>query len=591
MKKLLEIWISKQKIAPLLYISISFTIIIPVILTSYFSVRSYHDELISNVMERSFQTLEQVSHTIDNVAKQFIYTVAAIANDETILKNATLLHETKDSTLQREYSEILQEKISSFFHYTSDVVSAKLLYHNGDSFTYKQQMSIPVNIRNQEWYQRSVSNPKKVMFYGQQKSSEFFGGNHHYLSTVVAPTELYSTYQVAAMVFLFQDNKIQSVLQSRVQSAEQIIILDEHNSIVATNNTQYYTVELMKLPHMQQVQEANEGYFKTIINNEEVFLIYLTSNLGWKYVKLVSYKDVTGQSNQIFYQTMLIIIVSVLIFIVLSLIWVRSIAHPIESLVKEMRAMKKGNLHSNIVASGPLEVHVLGESFNSMIARMKQLIKEKEEKETQKTQAELAALQSQINPHFLVNTLNAIKIMAVMSKADHIKEMTEALTKLLSSTFNRGGLYTRVDEEIELLHHYMHIMKVRYGDTFNFTVHVHPEASELFIIKLLIQPLLENAIIHGVAGYPGRGEVSLTFHIVNKELHVGVKDNGTGMDGFTQEARLREQQLTFSGLGLTNIEKRIQLHYGEQYGLVIHSRIGEGTRIVLRLPILSENLD
>ncbi|GJM78081.1 hypothetical protein HMSSN139_05770 [Paenibacillus sp. HMSSN-139] len=278
-------------------------------------------------------------------------------------------------------------------------------------------------------------------------------------------------------------------------------------------------------------------------------------------------------------------------FLLVSYLLVRGIVNPIVSLYKAMAATKAGNLKTRLIPSGPLEIHVLGHAFNDMTGNMERLIGEIKEQETQKRLVEIRALQSQINPHFLLNTLNTIKLMGAISKADNIVKMTDALTRLLASMLNKGGMYTTIGQEVALLGEYFQIMKTRYGDLFDVHYEIDPELEQAYILKLLLQPLIENAILHGLHEKETRGNIYIYGEKLEQACRFTIEDDGIGIPEeelpllLSQQAHGRD---SFSGLGLRNVHERIRLNYGEPYGLKISSVQGEGTRIVLVLPLLTE---
>jgi two-component system sensor histidine kinase YesM len=299
------------------------------------------------------------------------------------------------------------------------------------------------------------------------------------------------------------------------------------------------------------------------------------------------------QINAMYKRILAISAAGLIVFLLVSYLLVRSIVKPIGSLVNQMAAVKAGNLKAKIKESGPVETYVLGVTFNEMVAQLKASIQEIEDKETQKRLAEIASLQSQINPHFLLNTLNTIKLMASLSNAGNIRKMTEALTKLLSSAFNRGGMYTTVEDEIKLLDYYVQIMKIRYGDQFDIRYEIDPHTRSNRILKLLLQPIVENAIIHGLHERETRGIIQVEGTTFGTVCQIVVRDNGRGMspDVLQRLLAAKEQnvQESFNGIGLKNVHDRLRLNYGPAYGIAIESEQDKGTIVKVVLPNLRED--
>jgi len=194
-------------------------------------------------------------------------------------------------------------------------------------------------------------------------------------------------------------------------------------------------------------------------------------------------------------------------------------------------------------------------------------------------------------PHFVINTLNSIKLMAVINRQDNIAQMSGAFMKLLDATLSRTGDFITVQEELDNIENYIYIMKFRYGDNFQYEIFVDEESRKCKILRLLLQPVVENSIIHGFREIPSEGRLTITIARCEDAISISVKDTGLGMT---------EQQVTellsdktkdskrYSHIGISNINQRIKLHYGKEYGLSIHSRLNSGTEVIIVYPCEKE---
>ncbi len=266
---------------------------------------------------------------------------------------------------------------------------------------------------------------------------------------------------------------------------------------------------------------------------------------------------------------------------------VHNLMKPIHVLVVKMSRVMDGNLNVKIEASGSAETVTLGLTFNHMMDQIKLLINKTEQQEKAKQKAEFAAMQSQINPHFLINTLNSIKLMAIISRVDNIRNMTQALIRLVSSSFNRGGSLTLLADEVENLKQYIFIMETRYGNKFEVKWEVDETAMSLYILKLLLQPILENAITHGLVSKETNGTITIGIHKVGEQLCIVIADDGVGIpDEQIEKLQDPDQDYTFSGMGILNVHHRIVLHYGQDYGVTIKRLEPSGTKVEIILPII-----
>ena len=262
-----------------------------------------------------------------------------------------------------------------------------------------------------------------------------------------------------------------------------------------------------------------------------------------------------------------------------------SVLRPIGQLQKNMAQVAQGNLDSFYSGAGHDEISALGRSFNQMLVRLKRLIDQLLKEQRQKRKAELRALQSQINPHFLYNTLDTIQWKALEYQAMDIAEMIQMLSQLFRLSLNNGKEMVSVEEELTHVQNYLAIQKIRYGDAVSYTLDAAPAVAQYRIPKLILQPLVENAIYHGIkpAGRPGQ----ISIRLEEAFLYLQVADNGAGMtaQAVTDIRRNLELSLETDHYGLYNVNERLRLCYGSAYRLRLESRPGEGTCVTLRLPL------
>jgi len=237
----------------------------------------------------------------------------------------------------------------------------------------------------------------------------------------------------------------------------------------------------------------------------------------------------------------------------------------------------------------------LAHGFNTMIDEIQRLVDDVLRAQLHEREAELHALQSQIKPHFLYNTLESINMLALTHGDREVSRMVTSLGRLLRHAIGSGEPLISVREELEHVHHYMVVQHMRFGDRITITIEVDPQLLDGLIPRLALQPLVENALTHGLEPRPGPGWVTVRGSLVGSDLMFTVEDNGMGMDAGTLaglRARL-EEDLPRDGrsIGLANVHRRIHLHCGMEYGLSVESLPGEGTRVIMRVPRLAPARD
>lgn len=586
-------WTGRRwRIASLLTLAFVAMISLPIALISAYSVRSFNGILLDNATARARQTLEQASYTLDTQFRLIKNTVASIANDQQVIRLASSVHFANSAQARLDLGRQLESQLSSYFHYTPGIVSVAFLFGDQGLDSYKQSIDIDEEaLRRQSWFGEAQSRKNRVRIMGAEESSAALGDKTAYVTAAIAPSFGYELYRTELIYLVFKADELTDLMRIRSADAGHGYVVDPSGAIMVTTDGEAMTTGIDGRDELKQALAGSSGHYVRTANDRRDFIVYETSDSGWKYIQIYSYDRLTAQVNLVYRRILLLSALGLAVFLLVSYVLVRSIVRPMGSLVRQMSTVKAGQMMGAIEASGPLEVYVLGTAFNDMVGQLQSLIGEIGEKEKQKRLAEIDALQSQINPHFLLNTLNTIKLMAGISRATNIEKMTEALTKLLSSAFNRGGMYATVLEETRLLEYYVQIMKIRYGDRFDLVLDIEPKAAGLIMLRLLLQPIVENAIVHGIHECEMRGLISVRGRLREEgTLEFIISDNGRGMSaahlGTLLGEREERESKGFNGIGFRNVHERLLLNYGPPYGLKIDSAPDAGTTVTLLLPVI-----
>lgn len=285
-----------------------------------------------------------------------------------------------------------------------------------------------------------------------------------------------------------------------------------------------------------------------------------------------------------------VLMVAVLAFLLMRIN--RTINDPIQALVENTRRLAEGDFDALMEDAGENEVTILNKSFNRMAAKLQRLMEEVEEDTRTQEQLELRLLQEQINPHFLYNTLEIIVWLAESGDKEQVIQVVQSLSRFFRVVLSKGRAVVSLQEELSCIQSYLYIQKVRYADILNYEIQAEPEALDCRIQKLSLQPLVENALYHGIEKKRGGGTIRVCADVKDGCLVVQVADDGCGMTPEKLEEVQREVagdlgQISEGGFGLPNIQKRIQLAYGADYGIHVSSRLGCGTRVTLQIPAKS----
>ncbi|MBB6670146.1 sensor histidine kinase [Cohnella nanjingensis] len=339
---------------------------------------------------------------------------------------------------------------------------------------------------------------------------------------------------------------------------------------------------------------SENGYFKHDFDGKTYFVSHIRSaNTGWTYLNITPFNQVF---KQVIFIKELVILVFVFLFVVVVLLGIRfsrSLTRPIEDLIGRMKLAERGNFaEANLLPEGdqPVamdEIGLLHRTFRLMIERIQALITENYSNRLLLKETEFRALQAQINPHFLYNTLESINWLAKVNRQSQISQMVEALGFLLRNSINLKQPILTLAEEIDIVNSYVVIQKYRFEERLDFTLDVPDRYLQRRIPKLTLQPLLENAVQYALEPSIGTCKISIRACEADEgdDWLVAIKDDGPGMAPDTL-TRLRSGELAAKGrgIGLGNIDERIKLAFGERYGIRIDSEPGRGARVLILLP-------
>jgi two-component system sensor histidine kinase YesM len=316
---------------------------------------------------------------------------------------------------------------------------------------------------------------------------------------------------------------------------------------------------------------------------------------GWKVVGIVTTRALMSNIRTIGLMTVLLILSIALLALLVSWRLSASVTEPIREMMSLMKRVEQGELAVSMKASPLAEIGQLSKSFNIMVGRIKSLMDEVYQEQRTLRKAELAALQAQINPHFMYNTLDSIIWLSRHSRNQEVIEMVTALTRLFRLGINKGRDLITVEQEVEHVRSYLTIQSLRYRDKFDYALDVEPAVRNLWTLKLILQPLAENAIYHGVKMKRTRGSIRIGVHEDGQAVVFGVRDDGPGMKEDSLQALLDSlsggKGARPQGFGLKNVDERIRLYFGPEYGVAVSSIDKEGTEVRIRIPKIREDTD
>jgi two-component system sensor histidine kinase YesM len=335
-----------------------------------------------------------------------------------------------------------------------------------------------------------------------------------------------------------------------------------------------------------EVLAMKNGTLTTRVGDRTVVYTAATStHTGWTVVGVSFLDEVYSSSNDVFTATALIALGSLLVAILLAWLVSRRISAPIEELRRSMQKIETGDFEIEITVQADNELYQLARDCNLAIKTIRELMLDNEREQENKRKQDLLLLQSQINPHFLYNTLDSIVWMCEMDDGPGAIKMTTALARFFRLGISRGSDILTLKDEAGHVESYLQIQKMRYGSRFEYSIAIEEGIRDALMLRLLLQPLVENALYHGIKPKDGPGRIEVTGRREGSNLVLIIKDDGVGMSGQVLE-RLKSHG-TQVHIGLENVRERIRIFYGLEGGLSVTSTLGKGTEVRLTLPFLT----
>ncbi|GGH12195.1 sensor histidine kinase [Paenibacillus segetis] len=354
------------------------------------------------------------------------------------------------------------------------------------------------------------------------------------------------------------------------------------------------------LPDQNVLIDLAQGTLSSYVDHSKgspKFIFTSTSDAtGWRIIGQVPLQEIIKEANSIRQLIIASVVLSILFTVALHFYLSTRITRPLQLLKNKMRLAASGFLESKVTPTGKDEIADLGKSFNIMLGKIKTLLEQNTREQEEMKKAELRALQAQINPHFLYNTLDSILWMAEAGKKDKVISLVESLSRLFRISLSKGRDWISLEKEIEHVHSYLVIQQMRYRDILEYKIEVESEILAIPTLKMMLQPIVENALYHGIKNKRGKGLICITGRAINNtEIELIVQDNGYGIPPSKLEQLHRNLknyhipeetgEEVSGGFGLHNVHQRIRLYYGEQYGVQVDSIEQEGTTVKITIPM------
>lgn len=442
------------------------------------------------------------------------------------------------------------------------------------------------DVKDYSWYNEINNENKSSIWIPVRLNDDNIAFNKEYVITYASPILQLNDLGVAGHIFItFKESSFHEILKNKdTQNAEEVYLLDNNGGVFYSSGRKYNQGKFDMARFSGKDINNNIKGFHVIDEGGNKFLITYTtlSKSGWK---LVSKMPLSGISNKLLKMSRniyAILFLCIPLSIFLAVILYKRITNPLHEFAIRMESIGQGDFSmQNYNVGTRNEIQKIFRNFDIMSKRILQLLKRNTHIMEQKKLAELKALQAQINPHFLYNTLDAINWLAMLNKQDDISKMVTNLSQFFRTILNEDRDMVTIEEEINHVRAFVEIERYRYKNRFEFVLNPDTRLYGFYTLKFILQPFVENALVHGFKETNGEGRICLQVFSEEDTIFFEIIDNGCGMS----QERLKEILVVKNnGYGVINVNERIKLKFGKEYGLVIKSEKGGGTIVTITIP-------
>lgn len=557
-------------------ITISFTVvtILAMLFVGIISYSKFADTSEKNAALSTQQLVDQINSNIEYYLKSMI----DVSN---LLSNSIYLDQNIENSNLKEQMTVIQNT-------RSDIATLAVFSENGELIlgTSKAQVKADVNIKGQDWFKNALNKSDNLIF-SLPHVQDLFQGKHDwvvFLSRVINYTD--GNKKLRGVLLVDMNYRVISQLCQNVSIGKRgyLYIVDSENDVIYHPQQQLINIGLKK--------ENSEDYLGSYLENSDegkrLVTIKTVKYTNWKVIAVAYISEIVASKKEIMNFVIWVLVSCILLIVLIFSFISEKISEPIKYLERSMKKVEEGDFDIHVDVKGEGEVVKLSQAFNLMLSKVRFLMNQIVVEQEAKRKSELDALQSQINPHFLYNTLDSIVWMAENGNSQDVIRMVTSLARLFRISISRGKNIISVEQEIEHARNYLIIQKIRFKNKFTYDIEVQSEAMNLKTIKLILQPLIENCIYHGIEYMQDQGHIKIRASIVEGKLLYEIIDNGLGIEPeklphlLEYETKAKDG----SGIGVKNVHERIQLTYGKEYGLQIESELEEGTSIKIWLPLV-----
>ena len=574
-----------SSIQSVIFATVAVLVLSAVVIVTGVSMRFTNTSIFENSSQYTQTIIQQMNQNIDSYIDYMENIAYLISSNEDV--QDYLFSDEIDSEgryrILKQFETILDSR-SDIRNVGIISKSGRMLINNGS-----KSVNHDLKLNTQEWYTQALNSPEGATLTSSHVQHIISGERPWVITLSRGIRDRSGSGEKEGVFFIDLNYSAISGLcdQSTVGTKGYAFILDAKGNIVYHPQQQQLYNEL-QTENISLIMDTDDDTVLTGTgNNGKLYSISRSDKTGWTVVDCTNVRELLSKSRQAQSIYVLTAVVLVIVALLFSRFMARSITLPIQKLRDSMKKVQEGDFSvSDVVVDSRNEIGSLTKSFDVMTHRIQELMEQNVHEQEQKRKSELKALQSQINPHFLYNTLDSIIWMAEGKKNEEVVLMTASLARLLRQSISNEDEVVPIANEVEYARGYLTIQKMRYKDKLEFQIDVDPSILHIPLIKLVLQPIIENAIYHGLKYKESKGLLIIKGFPKDGNAVLQVIDDGVGMDEETRAHIYDRHKVNYhsNGVGVYNVQKRLKLYYGEDYGITYESVVGKGTTATITIP-------
>lgn len=560
-------------------------IMIIVIMLDIFFIYKMSEMVEKETHVYAYEIVKQLGRNIESYIDHMQEVMWMISSQDTSLINQLKEPLNQKAVRKSYFLEEMRNRGSS-----NGVVSINIFGENGLVLTDSASNAIKdyIDVKQMEWYTKAVEAQGKPVISASHTQNYLKNEGKWVFSLSAAIME---ENKILGIVLIDMSYKNLTDMCNDIQLGEKgyVYIVGQGQEMIYHPKQQLIYSGILQ-EDLARVMQQEEGSFTEVLEDKRLVTVHSLKEVGWRVVGVSYIGELLVSKQEIIIPLIILTLLALVVAFLISKRIVSQTAKPIRELTEHMQEIELGKLGVEIdTQSDTEEIQCLTASFKEMVYKIEGLIEQVEDNQKKLRKSELKVLQSQINPHFLYNSLDTIIWLGEREECEKVVQMTAALARYFRLSLSKGKEVITIYEEVEHVKHYLQIQKIRYASKLTYTIEVSPDIFDEMIVKIVLQPLVENALYHGIKDLEEGGYIRVLGFREGNNIILEVYDNGKGMSREQIKNILKapsSTSITKGGVAIKNVHERIQVYFGQDYGLSYESEYGKWTKVRITIPVI-----